>query len=171
MLTSKRMRHAHIYVSLWGEQEAAAPKPRPPKRFSARTNQSSAKEDALTHLDLGLKKEGEYTRLLLLTKCLEGLPLCSMSMSNTVLLRRFSNCLNVVCSDWSEAIVCRHGGHKGYSSISSHTIRDASVPPTVTSCRSPTMNRAQANGPEYTFASTNSALGVMHGYLESKRRR
>lgn len=109
----------------------------------------------------GVLVVGEYALWLLLLLITTGSSLSSMDK----VLRRCSNCLKVVCSDWSEAMDCLHGGHRGYSSTSSHTMSDASVPPTVTNCRSPTINRAHANGPEYTFASTYSAFGVMHGYL------
>lgn len=48
----------------------------------------------------------------------------------------------------SEATALRHAGHRGYSSIKSHTIKEASVPPTVTNTRSPYKKRMQANAPE-----------------------
>lgn len=47
----------------------------------------------------------------------------------------------------------RHGGHRGYSSASSQTIRDASVPPTDTTIFPAAKKRTQEITPEYTFAS------------------
>lgn len=63
----------------------------------------------------------------------------------------------------------RHGVHRGYSSINSQIISDASVPPTVIKDRSPYKNRTLPNGPEYTFASLYSQRLLMHGYLLSDR--
>lgn len=61
----------------------------------------------------------------------------------------------------------RHGVHRGYSSINSQIISDASVPPTVIKDRSPYKNCTLPNGPEYTFASLYSLRLLMHGYLIS----
>lgn len=69
------------------------------------------------------------------------------------------------CSGGSMTNELCHGFHRGYSSIKSHIINDASVPPTVISDRSPHIKRTLPIGPEYVFTSLYSLRGLIVGYL------
>lgn len=71
----------------------------------AAVKDQSAKEDRLTQLDLGRRNAEVGENALLLMLWWLGLPPLCCSLSKTLLVRRCSNCLYVVCSDWSEASV------------------------------------------------------------------
>lgn len=82
--------------------------------------------------------------------CIPSIPDISLSaIVETMLGRCCCSRLYCICAfKGSEAAALRHGGHRGYSSTSSQTINEASVPPTVTTFRSPYKKRADANVPE-----------------------
>lgn len=67
---------------------------------------------------------------------------------------------------FSVELSSHQGFHASYSSMTSHIISDASVPPTLTIDRSSYNIRTEPIGPEYVLTSLYSLRGLTHGYLE-----
>lgn len=101
------------------------------------------------NFDHGLKNVGEstLTRRSFLVFHLFGIILSGDAINERCDSRTVCGCC---CGSTYEL---RHAAHRGYSSIKSQIMSDASVPPTEINDRSPYKNRTLPIAPEYDFVS------------------